>query len=245
MKLRGFSLFILFCLVFGACTNDTPNKSTRSLEVTHDYPTPEPEPKPSTPSTSPNNGNEDVGGIWGPIRGLWEEPLKVIQQMGDLKGKTVADIGAGPFGYFTLNLAAKSEVGKILALDIDPEALAYIDKSKKLLPVQMGDKIETRKVAADDPNLEEGEADIILIVNTAPYFDDRVDYFRKAKKGLPEDGKLIVIDYKKRYTPGAGPPIENRVPLAEIEKDLRDAGYNLLKVDDQTLKYQYIIIAGR
>lgn len=248
MKLRGLALFFLLCLILGACTNDTPDKTTRTVEVTHPYPdSTDKHPNPgSTPSVLGESDREkEVTNIFTLNRSLWQNPIKVIQQMGDLEGKTVADIGAGPYGFFTLNIAAKSNVGKVLALDIDPEALAYIEKSKSLLPKEMGDKIETRKVAPDDPNLKEGEADIILVVNTAPYFKDRVDYFKKAKKGLPPDGKIVVIDFKKRYTEGAGPPIDSRVPLGEIEQDLRAAGYSNIEADDRSLEYQYIIIAGK
>lgn len=240
------ALIFLAFLVFASCNNETPDKTMTGLELKHDYSdtttkgntikAPDPA---KTESSEPQEEN-----MYTLYRDLWQNPILVIKQMGDLKGKTVADIGAGPYGYFSLMLAAKSEAGKVLALDIDDTAIEYIENAKKLLPKDIADKIESRKVKPDDPLLEKGEADIVLIVNTAPYFSDRVAYFKNLLNSLAPDGKVVVIDFKKRYTRGAGPPIDSRVTLGDMEEALRLAGYKNIKPDDRTLEYQYIIIAG-
>jgi len=105
-------------------------------------------------------------------------------------------------------------------------------------------KIETRLVEPEDPKLGEGEVDIVLIVNTAIYFEDRVAYFKNLIKGLTPTGKLVILDYKMRNTP-VGPPLDSRIPLGRIEEDLARAGYKSIESDDRTLDYQYIVIAGR
>jgi hypothetical protein len=55
---------------------------------------------------------------------------------------------------------------------------------------------------------------------------------------------MIIIDFKKKETP-FGPPISERLDVADVEKELREAGYSILKVDEESLDYQYIIKAQR
>ena len=241
MKFRGLFFLLLPCLFLFSCLNEPNDKSTKTITTPHEYP----DTKPKQLVDKPPVGLEEEENLYTLYRDLWQNPIEVIQQMGNLEGKTVADIGAGPFGYFSIQIAARSNAEKILALDIDPKAITYIKDASKLLPNEIGDKIETRLVAPDDPQLKPGEADIALVVNTAPYFEDRVAYFRTLMKGLAPGGRVVVIDFKRRYSLGAGPPIDSRVPLGDMEQDLRSAGYSNIKSDDRTLEYQYIIIAGK
>ncbi len=134
------------------------------------------------------------------------------------------------------------DVEKIIAIDIDKAAIDYMEAAKAKWPDKLG-KIETRLVEPNDPKLKLGEADIVLIVNTAIYFEDRIAYFKNLRKGLAPGGKLVIIDYKMRNTP-VGPPVSSRIPLGKMEQDLQSAGYTKVFSDDRTLEFQYIVTAG-
>lgn len=175
-------------------------------------------------------------------RDIWQEPLKVIKQLGNLEGKTLADIGAGPFGYFTFPLAGKTNLAKVLAIDIDTSAINFIEKGRQHIPEEFGSKIETRLVTPDNAKLKEEEADIVLIVNTSSYFDDRIAYFSHLKNGISAEGRLVIIDFKMKQGP-FGPPLNSRIPLGVMEQELTEAGYSRIISDDTTLKYQYMVIA--
>ena len=82
----------------------------------------------------------------------------------------------------------------------------------------------------------------MLIVNTCMYFEKRLEYLRALKEGITPGGRLVIIDFKKKNTP-VGPPIEARIALGQLEKELIMAGYKMVKTDDKTLSYQYIITA--
>ncbi len=176
------------------------------------------------------------------IRGIWQKPNLVIEKLGELEGKVVADIGAGPYGYFTLRIAHQTLAKKVLALDIDSNAIKFIESAKILLAEDIRNRIETRLVLPHDPLLEPDEADVVLIVNTYTYFEDKVNYMKNLREGIAPGGKIVIIDFKKKHTP-VGPPIINRVALGEVEQDLINAGYHKIDSDDKTLEYQYIIIA--
>ena len=185
-------LLLLAVFLLGSCTNQPNDKTTNTYTTQHQYPTSIDTTAEAVPALDGNPKKED--NLYTLYRDLWQNPIEVIQKMGDLEGKTVADIGAGPYGYFSIQLAARSNAGKILALDIDPKAIEYIENAKKLLPEDIGQKIETRLVEPEDPKLMPGEADIALVVNTAPYFADRVSYFRNLLSGLAPGGKVVVIE---------------------------------------------------
>ncbi|MDX1665758.1 MAG: class I SAM-dependent methyltransferase [Saprospiraceae bacterium] len=175
-------------------------------------------------------------------RGIWQKPELVMELLGPTKGKTIADIGAGT-GFFALPLAA--EGGKVIAIDIEPWIIRYLDSLRvRELPSEYRGNLEPRLAEPDDPKLEPGEADIALIVNTYMYIDERVAYLEKLKQGIAGGGKILIIDFKKKRTP-VGPPSNIRIPLHEVEEELYAAGFEDIYTNDTALDYQYIIMAEK
>jgi len=173
---------------------------------------------------------------------VWQKPEAVIDLLGDLSGKTIADIGAGS-GFFTIRFALKSE--KVLAIDIDSVMLKYIETIQQRFPSEFQDKIETRLALEDDPLLEDEEVDIVVIINTIAYIEDRPKYLSIVKNGLKPGGIIMILDYKMKHLTIEAPPSEYRVSLNQIENDLQSAGYKNLRSDDRTLDYQYIVFAEK
>lgn len=175
-------------------------------------------------------------------RMVWQKPDLIINMMGNLSNKTVADIGAGT-GFFAKRLA--SEAKKVIAIDIDKRFLNYIDSVKVLEMTEPAQaRLETRLAQPDDPKLKPGEADIIMIVNTFIYIRDKEQYLQTLKRSLSEGGELFIIDFKKKRT-DLGPPSDIRMPLYQIEELLYKAGYTNVHANDTALDYQYIISAQR
>ncbi len=171
---------------------------------------------------------------------IWQKPEKVLEMLGNLEGKTVADIGAGT-GYFSFRMAHEAE--KVIAVDIDPRFTKYIDSIKVQFPEVIQERIETRLADVDDPKINEGETDAIILVNTYSYIENRVKYFNNLKKSMNPGAKLLIVDYKKKRLPeGHGPPEEYRISADSVEHELEEAGYRLMETDDTTLDYQYIIL---
>ncbi len=176
-------------------------------------------------------------------RTIWQQPRMIIQRLGDLSEKTIADIGAGPFGYFSFQLV--NEAKKVIAIDIDPKALAFMDSLRTdILPKHKLDALVTRLASPNNPNLKPAEADVIILMNIYAYLPNSKQYLETLKRGLTADGKLLIVDFKMRSIP-LGPPQEEKVPLYVIEQDLEKAGFKIELVDDRTLAYQYLIIASK
>ncbi len=174
-------------------------------------------------------------------RVIWQKPDLVIQELGDVEGKVIADIGAGT-GYFSRRIAYKG--AKVIAIDIDPKAILWMEEQKARFPIELQDRLVIRQAEPDDPKLKAQEVDLVLLVNTYSYISNRIPYFTRLKEAIRPGGDVIIIDFKKKETP-FGPAIEERVDVADVEKELKEAGYTLLKIDQESLEYQYIIKARR
>ena len=61
------------------------------------------------------------------------------------------------------------------------------------------------------------------------------------KKGLKKDGVIMVIDYKMKRIPINAPPKTERVYLDKLEDMFINAGYKIIKTDDTSLDFQYIL----
>jgi len=175
-------------------------------------------------------------------RMIWQKPEIIQNLLGDLSDKTVADIGAGD-GFFAKRLATYAQ--KVIAIDVDPNFLAELDSSKVMeVPEQYQDRIETRLATYTDPKLAAGEADVVLIVNTYVFLPNRIEYMRNIWQDLPEGGRLMIIDFKKKRMP-VGHVNSIKVPLYQVESELLEAGFSEVVSNDTALDYQYIVIAEK
>jgi ubiquinone/menaquinone biosynthesis C-methylase UbiE len=173
-------------------------------------------------------------------RSSWQKPELVVRKLGDINGKVVADIGAGS-GYFVLRLAYKH--AKVLAIDIDPAMIDFIDYLKESLPKEVQENITTRLAKVDNPMLEEAEVDIAIIINTISYIDQLESYLAVLKKGIKPSGSLMILDYKNKIIDIPAPPLDDRVSIGRLQTYLANAGYKNIVVDDLSLEYQYIVTA--
>lgn len=241
MKYLLPTLLIAYCLLsVWACQSDTSNTQQNKSETPHISDSANSHAKENAPAEeAPQVKEKEM--YENTNRMVWQKPDLIMNMMGDLSNKTVADIGAGT-GFFAKRLAKEAE--KVIAIDVDQRFLNYIDSVKVLeMPEREQAKLETRLAQPDDPNLAPGEVDVIMIVNTFIYIRDKKQYLQTLKRSLSEGGELFIIDFKKKRT-DLGPPSKIRMPLYQIEDMLYEAGYTDIHANDTALDYQYII-SGR
>ncbi len=175
-------------------------------------------------------------------RDIWQKPDVIFDLLGDMSKKTIADVGAGT-GYFSIRLAPKAK--KVLALEIDPRFVKYIDSVKvHVLNAEEADRLTTRLVGKTNPKLKTGEVDDVLIVNTFGYIKDKVSYLERLKKGMKNNGRIIIVDYRKENSSKKG-FANYLVTFEDVEKMLKEAGFSRLLTDNYSLDYQYIIMAQK
>ncbi|MEM6772407.1 MAG: methyltransferase domain-containing protein, partial [Bacteroidota bacterium] len=131
-------------------------------------------------------------------RVIWQQPGAVLDAMGDIREKVIADIGAGE-GFFTKRLVPYAD--RVIAVDVRQEAINYLDTLRQFeLPKQLQPRLEPRLGKYDDPLLEKSEVDIILIVNTFMLIENQVAYLKKLYPTLRSDGRLVIVDFKRKDT---------------------------------------------
>jgi predicted methyltransferase len=114
-------------------------------------------------------------------------PERVIAALGLRPGQRVADVGAGD-GYLTFRLAAAvGPAGRVVATDIDDAALAT-------LRARRAPNVDVRKVAPDDPGLEAGAYDLVLLSAVDQYLQDRARYLEKLRAALAPGGRVAVTN---------------------------------------------------
>lgn len=173
-----------------------------------------------------------------PERDAYQQPAKVVEYLGNLKGLKILDIGAGS-GYFSFKLLGAG--ANVIAGDVNDEFLAHI-KNKKETEYDNNPNLELRKLPFDSPNLKPQEVDKVLIVNTYHHIENRVDYFSKVLQGLKPVGELVVIDFFKKELP-VGPPVDHKIDQEQVKQELTKAGFKTIEINTDLLEYQYIIRA--
>lgn len=184
--------------------------------------------------------NELIKRFESPERDIYQQPEKVLDFIGNVKGLKILDIGAGS-GYFSVKLAKKGAF--VIAGDVDDEFLDYI--KKRIVKEQIDSTlIELRKLPFTSPALKNKEVDKVLIVNTYHHIENRVAYFSKVLNGLKDNGELIVIDFFKKELP-IGPKSDHKFSKEEVVTELKQAGFTRFDINDELLEMQYIVRASK
>ena len=172
-------------------------------------------------------------------RTIWQKPYEIIEMLGPLEDKVIADIGAGS-GYFSFKFIHKAK--KVIAIDIEKELIDLMNDEKKYYKQELQNRFEARLTKPNDPGLEDQEADIIFMSNTYCYIENRIPYLQMLRHKLKEGGRIMIVDFKKKITP-IGPTLDSRLAQGDVENELIKAGFNIIISDDTSLQYQYIVIA--
>jgi cyclopropane fatty-acyl-phospholipid synthase-like methyltransferase len=173
-----------------------------------------------------------------PARDAWQHPDDVIAALELRPGMTVADVGAGT-GYFTVRLARAIPDGQVIATDIEPDMVRYLDERarRERLP-----NIRAVIAGAADPNLAADSVDRILVVDVWHHLGDRVRYAAGLAAALRPGGAIAIVDFTAAAS--HGPPPAHRLAPAAIIADLEAAGLTA-SVSPLQLPDQYIVVGLR
>jgi SAM-dependent methyltransferase len=146
---------------------------------------------------------------------------RVMDILGIVPGKTVADIGAGS-GWFTVRAAKRvGDMGTVYAVDINPEAIRYIasrirkENLRNVKPI----------LGKPDNPLLPATVNAVLLLKTYHEVAEPIQLLRNLRPSLAPGAKVGVID---RNGNGENHGVARDIVIREANK----AGYQLLEQDD-------------
>lgn len=166
-------------------------------------------------------------------RDAWQQPERVVEVLKLEPGQRVADLGAGG-GYFTFRLAdAVGESGLVYAVDVDPEMVEHL-----ALRAGREGYAHVRSVLAssDDPQLPDGEIDLVFMANTYHHLQERSAYFRKLQGDLAPAARVAILDYD-----APGFLRSHYSERQEILDEMAEAGYRLAAEHDFIDRQSFVI----
>jgi cyclopropane fatty-acyl-phospholipid synthase-like methyltransferase len=174
-----------------------------------------------------------------PARDAWQRPESVLQALELAPSMTVADVGAGT-GYFAVRLARAVPSGKVIATDLEPDMVRYLEERARR--EQLPNLTAVRATEAGS-GLPASSVDRVLVVDVWHHLRDRVAYARDLAAALRPGGKLVIVDFTLEAQ--RGPPRDHRLPAAAIVGDLAAAGFAAPRLSPIALPDQYIVEARR
>jgi SAM-dependent methyltransferase len=195
---------LFFALLFSLSSVFAPAQSAPSTAALQAAPR-----KTSTPYTG------DLSIFDSPGRDDRLQVNRVMDILDITPGKNVADIGAGS-GWFTVRAARRvTDTGTVYAVDINPEAIHYIDQRVQKEGLR---NVKTILSKSDDPRLPANQIDSVLLLKTYHEIDKPVALLRNLRASLRPGAKIGIIDRN-----GNG---ENHgLPSDIVIKEASEAGY--------------------
>jgi ubiquinone/menaquinone biosynthesis C-methylase UbiE len=169
-----------------------------------------------------------------------EDTATMLQQLGIRPGQTVCDMGCGN-GFYALQLAELvGDEGQVLAVDIQVEMLRLLQARAELADVT---NIRLIHGSVVDPQLPEGEVDLILCVDVYHEFSHPEQMLTAMRRALSPEGRLVLVEFR---TEDPDVPIKplHKMSKQQILKELLPNGFRLVRQFDQ-LPWQHMMFFAR
>lgn len=173
-----------------------------------------------------------------PARDAWQRPDDVIRALDLEPSMTVADVGAGT-GYFAVRLARAVPEGKVIATDLEPDMVRYLeDRARREQLPNLRAIRATRTTSGLAPN----SVDALLVVHVWHHVAARSCYARDLAAALRPGGRLIVVEF--RPDAQKGPPMKLRLAPERVIADFVGVGLSAT-LSPISLPDQYLIEVRR
>jgi predicted methyltransferase len=166
-------------------------------------------------------------------RDLWQRPGEVIQALALKDGNVVVDLGSGA-GYFALKLCpVVGKHGSVVAVDILKEPLLFLSVRAFLRNQR---NLHTIHGEPDNPRLQTGAADAVLIANTYHEFTEPKLILDHVFHSLKRGGRLVILDHALRSPATESREIgaqDHEIPVVLVDAEIRRAGFEIISRQDR------------
>jgi len=160
-----------------------------------------------------------------PSREAWQKPSEVLAALAVPADAKIADIGSAT-GYFPVRFAKVVPQGHVYGMDVESSMVEYLNKRAERESLS---NLSSLQAEYDDAKIPE-PVDLIIIVDTYHHIEQRPAYFTKLAPSLKKGGRLAIIDFT--LASKMGPVPEAKVSTAQLQEELKQAGYVLEKSYD-------------
>ena len=181
-------------------------------------------------------GYQGAGWLERPSRGMEEKSARLVNNL-DLKPTDiVADIGAGT-GYISFRIAPLVPQGKVLAVDVQPEMINFLELNKQEKNIA---NVEPVLGNIDNPNLPENSVDLVVMVDAYHEFAYPREMMQGIVKALKPGGRTVSIEYR-----GENPliPIKglHKMTQKQVKKEMAAVGLVWKETKDM-LPQQHLMV---
>jgi ubiquinone/menaquinone biosynthesis C-methylase UbiE len=165
---------------------------------------------------------------------------EIVAASGVKPGMTVADIGAGT-GLFTMLFAdAVKPGGNVVAVDISPAFVEYIQQTAKKRRIRNVAAVLTDGV---ELKLPDASVDLVYMSDVYHHFEHPAETLASIRRVLKPGGRLVVVDYER--IPGVTSPA--RVEHVRVDKqgairEIEAAGFGLLAEKKKMMRDNYFLV---
>ncbi|GAB3948912.1 class I SAM-dependent methyltransferase [Spirosoma harenae] len=239
-------LWILLLVSLFACGQRSPQQATASSQAdtvaAYQLRTP------SRDGTGKIYQGREIAQVMGHLGASWlERPEREREERTDLLLKAlslkssdvVADIGAGT-GFFTFLMSSQLPKGKVIAVDIQPEMIEYLNQGKRK---HKAFNVEPVLGTESDPKLAAGSIDMAILIDAYHEFSYPREMINHIATALKPGGRIVLVEYRAE---DPNVPIKelHKLSVAQAVREMSAAGLKLLKNDDR-LPQQHIMFFGR
>ncbi len=161
----------------------------------------------------------------------------MLKNLGIKPGMTVCDMGCGN-GFYTVQMARLvGEQGKVLAVDIQPEMLRLLTlRAKK---ANLADRVQPILGSLWDPQLPQGEIDIILCADVYHEFSHPELMLAAMRASLADGGKIVLLEFREEDPKVPIKPL-HKMSKRQVLKELKPNGFRLVREFD-ALPWQHMM----
>jgi FkbM family methyltransferase len=169
-------------------------------------------------------------------REMEENTSLLLKNLAVKPGMVVADIGAGS-GYHSALLSKMVGTGKVFAVDVEPEMIAYLnarikqEKLSRIVPV-----LSTEQKVS----LTENTIDMMLLVDVYHEFSFPYEMALSMRAALKPGGKLVLVEFRAE-DPTVPIKTIHKMSEAQAIKEFKAAGFAFDKNIDN-LPWQHCMV---
>ncbi len=167
-----------------------------------------------------------------------ERPDLVLKAMALEPGDVVADIGTGS-GYYARQIAPLvAPGGRVLAVDIQAQMLKFLSQ---LMEEEGVTGIEPILSEPDDPKLEAGEVDWIILADVYHEIAAPERMLSKLREALAPGGRVALLEYRVEDGTGDRLKADHTMSVRQVLSEWKPAGFDLVALNE-SLPMQHLFI---